>query len=99
MIRDQITFPPSPGSPARPDRTAASGGAALHCALPPSPARWRARIRTRRWSRGSSRRFLSIRGGRAIEAAWVKPLAERVDRRHDDYASQPGEDAAHELLA
>src|SRR5216117_1023060 len=36
---------------------------------------------------------------RAVEATRVKPLAERVDRRHDDYAGQPGENAAHELLA
>src|SRR5207245_1704970 len=36
---------------------------------------------------------------RAVEAARVKPFAERVDRRHDDYASHPGENAAHEFLA
>ena len=36
---------------------------------------------------------------RAVEAARVKALAERVDRRHDDYAGQPGDNAAHELLA
>ncbi len=36
---------------------------------------------------------------RAVEAARIEPLAERVEHRHDDHAGEPGEDAAHELLA